>query len=126
MTHHPDDPAYGREGINISGGQGFNFGTISGANANIGGTYNYGVSAQQEELRLLIADLQAIVVRHHHQLGDPQGATTAVELLQEEVRGEQRPNRLTSFLTMLTASAGGVTALTEAAAKTKDLIASML
>jgi hypothetical protein len=127
MNDHParDRDGGHTSGVNYGNAPGSNFGTAH--NSDFRGTINnYGDPAQQEELRALIAGLQAAVARYHHQLADPQGATTAVEMLQEEARGEQRPNRLTSFLAMLTASAGGVTAITEAAAKAKELIASML
>jgi hypothetical protein len=122
-----------REGGNFSGAQGINLGNAPGSNfghapgSHFHGVVNdHGTAAQQEELRTLINGLLNVVARHQNELADPQGASTAVELLREEVEGEQRPNRLTGFLSMLTASAGGVTAITEAATKVRDLLTAML
>ncbi|NJP96542.1 hypothetical protein HCN51_45140 [Nonomuraea sp. FMUSA5-5] len=110
-------------GSNFGNAPGSNFGHAPGSTFH--GVVNTG-GPQQEELRRLLDQLVAMVARHQNELADPQGTSTAVELLREEVAGEQRPNRLTSFLAMLTASAGGVSAITEAAAKLKDLVTGML
>ncbi|UBU14323.1 hypothetical protein [Nonomuraea gerenzanensis] len=119
MTQH--------EGVNYGG---TNYGNAPGSNfGHAPGSHFHGVvgtGAQQEELRRLIDQLLSVVARHQNELADPQGAGTAVELLREETAGEQRPNRLMGFLAMLTASAGGVTAISEAATKVRELLTGML
>ncbi|GAA4941211.1 hypothetical protein HD597_009265 [Nonomuraea thailandensis] len=115
----------GAQGINFGNAPGSNFGHAPGSTFH-GVVNDHGTAAQQEELRRLIGDLLSAVARHQNELADPQGTSTAVELLREETTGEQRPNRLLGFLTMLTASAGGVTAISEAATKVRDLLTAML
>ncbi|MEU6720667.1 DUF5955 family protein [Nonomuraea sp. NPDC046802] len=109
--------------INITGSQGINFGTVSGQGANFGGTVNYYTNNQ---LQTLITDLKSAISNHRAELPNPEETATAVELLEEEAAADTpRPNRLTTFLNTLTASAGGITAITEAATKIKDLLSSM-
>ncbi|TYB58160.1 hypothetical protein FXF51_38600 [Nonomuraea sp. PA05] len=112
-------------GVNYGNAPGSNFGHAPGSHFH-GVVNEHGTAAQQEELRALIDGLLNAVARHQSQLADPDGASTAVELLREEVAGDQRPNRLMGFLTMLTASAGSVTAISEAATKVRDLVTAML
>lgn len=106
-------------------GQGHNYGTIHGQNQIFGGTGNRNVvnaQPQTNELRTMVAQLDALLARHRTELADPETAQTYMQMLQEEAAAtDPKPNRLTALLSSLTASAGGVTAVAEAIAKVKDL-----
>jgi Family of unknown function (DUF5955) len=103
----------------------YSFGNVSGQGHTFGdvqGDQHHTFNAPDTQLQTQVAALQLLLSRHAHELRDPQGASDAVELLQEEAAADHpSPKRLTLFLNSLTTAAGSVTAITEAAAGIRGL-----